>query len=526
MIECPGCGADLRFDIENQCMVCSHCKNTYDPKTLPWGKTASLEKNGEYETTVFSCPQCGGEIVSTGNEAADFCSFCGASVVLEGRASREKAPKYIIPFSVDRKRSINRLLDMTSRMYFVPKEYRSEAYLGKAVPFYIPYWIYDVSQEGEAKLSGTRTKDKYLETVHVTWTLETEYSTILFDASAAFDDDLSRLLAPYHERKMEDFHPAYLSGFYADVSDVEPEVYIEDAKAAANERTFQRISLSTSEGGELKCIKPADMNSTFHTQLKEIKSAMLPVWFLTWRKKDRVAYSVVNGETGEAVGDIPIDIGKFLFFCGGTAAGLFVIFYFLFPYLVPDLALSLAVFIALAAMEISQKALSVLYRREFHVEDKGFLTGISSDKRPKSLKPSQKIRMPAFVFTLLINLFALALRFLLTNWVMFFSFIGYAYRYVFIGIFIVYLGIQLTRWIPLLLVMKDALMISLGILLIISVIGSCLVIFINPISDPVYYGMMLVLTASITALLTAMVGKFNKLATRPLPEFFSRGKER
>ena len=88
-----------------------------------------------------------------------------------------------------------------------------------------------------------------------------------------------------------------------------------------------------------------------------------------------------------------------------------------------NMALSLAVFIALAAMEISQKALSVLYRREFHVEDKGFLTGISSDKRPKSLKPSQKIRMPAFVFTLLINLFALALRFLLTNWVMFFSFI-------------------------------------------------------------------------------------------------------
>ena len=526
MIECPGCGADLRFDIDNQCMVCSHCKNTYDPKTLPWGKTASLEESGEYETTVFSCPQCGGEIVSTGHEAADFCSFCGASVVLEGRASKEKAPKYIIPFSVSRQRSIYRLMDMTHQMYFVPKEYKSEEYLGKAVPFFIPYWIYDITQEGEAQLSGTRVKDKYLETVNVDWPLETEYTTIFFDASSAFDDELSALLAPYHERKMEKFHPAYLSGFFADASDVEAEVYVEDAKAAANERTFQRIAESTSEGGQLKCVKPSNMNTVFHTELKEIKSALLPVWFLTWRKKDRVAYSVVNGETGEAVGDIPIDIGKFLLFSGGTAAGLFAIFYFLFPYLMSDLALSLAVVLALVSLEISQKALRVLYRREFHAEDKGYLANVSAEKRPGILEPARKIHFPAFVVMLLVNAIVLAFRILLENWQAFLHIIRISYRYIFIGIFAFYAVVQIMRWIPLLKKMKDSLLLGLSLLLLISTAAACVIIIINPVSDYIYYGSMLVLVSSVTALLIAMIGKFNQLATRPLPDFFSRGKER
>lgn len=42
------------------------------------------------------------------------------------------------------------------------------------------------------------------------------------------------------------------------------------------------------------------------------ESAMFPVWFLSYRKGDRVAYAVVNGQTGKAAADLPVDRRKYI----------------------------------------------------------------------------------------------------------------------------------------------------------------------------------------------------------------------
>ena len=97
MYQCPNCGGRLIFDISSQSMLCEHCNTHYNPYKL--GEGNSAEENKEYDVTVFKCPQCGGEIMSTDNTIADFCSFCGASTVLESRISKELRPGYIIPFS-------------------------------------------------------------------------------------------------------------------------------------------------------------------------------------------------------------------------------------------------------------------------------------------------------------------------------------------------------------------------------------------------------------------------------------------
>ena len=39
---------------------------------------------------------------------------------------------------------------------------------------------------------------------------------------------------------------------------------------------------------------------------------MFPVWFMSYRNGDRVAYATVNGQTGKAVADLPVDIRKFI----------------------------------------------------------------------------------------------------------------------------------------------------------------------------------------------------------------------
>lgn len=68
MYQCPNCGGRLFFDIQSQQLKCDHCSTQYDPYAI--SKENDAEESREYDVTVFKCPQCGGEILSTDNTAA------------------------------------------------------------------------------------------------------------------------------------------------------------------------------------------------------------------------------------------------------------------------------------------------------------------------------------------------------------------------------------------------------------------------------------------------------------------------
>jgi predicted RNA-binding Zn-ribbon protein involved in translation (DUF1610 family) len=76
MYECPNCAGNLKFNIARQQLHCEYCDTQVDPYSFHKEKDAGEEPPGEYEATVFTCPQCGGEIVSEDTTAATFCSFC------------------------------------------------------------------------------------------------------------------------------------------------------------------------------------------------------------------------------------------------------------------------------------------------------------------------------------------------------------------------------------------------------------------------------------------------------------------
>ena len=77
MYNCPNCSGNLSFDIASQKLMCDYCKTQLDP--YEYEKTRDAEENDMFGVTVFTCPQCGGEIMTTNVTAAGFCTYCGAS---------------------------------------------------------------------------------------------------------------------------------------------------------------------------------------------------------------------------------------------------------------------------------------------------------------------------------------------------------------------------------------------------------------------------------------------------------------
>lgn len=381
MYECPNCGGNLKFDIAGQQLCCAYCGTQADPYSVCKERDAEESvvpggDKGEYEVTVFTCPQCGGEILSEDTTAATFCSFCGASTILDSRISRTRRPGYILPFARTKEDCRAAYGKMMRRAFFAPKELKDENLLEKFRGIYMPYWVYSFEKEGGISFPGkkTRRRGDYLITDHyrLECQVEVKYSGMAYDASSAFSDSLSSAIAPFDLRQGKEFAPSFLSGFYADTSDVEKHVYLQEAEDIVVRHTANRLAKDSvcrkyhaGAMGDGQRIRNA-----LCPDEKKSELAMLPVWFLSYRNGDRVGYAVVNGQTGKAAADLPVDMKKYLTGSGILAVPLFLLLN-LFLTITPGKILLIAALLALLCILISNRQMNHILARESGEDDKG-----------------------------------------------------------------------------------------------------------------------------------------------------------
>ena len=389
MYECPNCAGNLKFDIVRQQLYCEYCNTMVDPYSFYKEKdaeetvvsftdmeTASGKKMTEYEATVFTCPQCGGEIISEDTTAATFCSFCGSATILDSRISRQRRPGYIIPFQKTKEDCREAYAKMMRKAVFAPKELKDEALIEKFRGIYMPYWVYSFEKKENIVFPGkkSRRKGDYVITDHyqLSCEIDGEHKGLAYDASASFSDSLSGAIAPFDLKQRKPFVPSFLSGFYADTNDVDQYVYRWEAEDMAVNDSCRRLMRSSvcrkyqaGEGSNRNTLRNALRPSTAKAEL-----AMLPVWFLSYRNGDRVSYAVVNGQTGRAAADLPVDRKKYLFGSLLMAVPLFFLLN-LFLTITPTKILLMAALLSLLCIFISNVQINRILARESGEDDKG-----------------------------------------------------------------------------------------------------------------------------------------------------------
>lgn len=145
--KCPNCGAELTFDPEHQNFSCEYCDSTYteaemqqlyqnmeqqadqhadaSAETL---KSETDDKAFENETRLYTCQNCGAQIIAEAETSATFCYYCHAPVVLAGRLTGEYKPAYVLPFAVTRGSSCGKIPQLVQKALVSPQK----LHLGKA----------------------------------------------------------------------------------------------------------------------------------------------------------------------------------------------------------------------------------------------------------------------------------------------------------------------------------------------------------------------------------------------------------
>lgn len=381
MIACPGCGANLRFDIATQQMKCSYCGTQYDPQLF-----ANMEKDAQHEGAsagrkrfcprcgsrlgydaktdrmicvccggqyapgggaakpggvfdawVYSCPQCGAELLTTDKtDAAAFCPYCGGSSIMLDKIRQEQAPDYVIPFRITKEECKRAYRKAARRAIFTPAKYKRPELVDGFRGIYMPYWSYEVEQKGTAKIKATGSTKRdgdYLvtENYDIEGEVDVSYDGYAHDASKAFDDEISECLAPFETAGRMPFSPGYLSGFYVDVADERSSKYRRDAEAYFEDLTARKLLADKGilAAASARSVRPGGISEvSIPTRLKKVDKVFYPVWFMSYRDRDRITYATVNGQTGKVVADFPVSPLRFLIGALLIAAAVFALLSF------------------------------------------------------------------------------------------------------------------------------------------------------------------------------------------------------
>ncbi len=513
MRSCPNCAGGLKFDIASQGLKCPNCSSMFKIGEVPETKTA--QGTDSMGGMVFTCPQCGGEVFSTSETATSFCSFCGASVQLAGRLFEGTMPHSIIPFKITKEACIQKFKAKAKSFFFTPKEFLMDGGKVEFRGIYIPFWDYTVHQEAtihrvysdEHRSGDYRIIKKY----NFDWDLNTDIAPIQHDASTSLDDEIGLAISPFHMKESKDFDSAYMEGFYGDVADTNWKDYEEFALNEAVGITEQAIDTKVS--GVRSDYGPTG-NTEFNGRVSKCGLSMFPTWFMSYRMGNRIAYGVVNGQTGTVHADLPVSIGKFL----GTTAGLTILLFFVMglfftPTPQMDVAFASAMTI-ISSLLFSNMSKNVLSRDESMVLA---AKGKSSEENAGKKNGGSKKKRVSDQFSMgsVGGLMAILC--------------GSAFLFFMVGFLFAMevLGLVLS-----LKAMKDYMQRSgelseanggsifpSPILAFLSAVLTVAVVVLNPVSDLWYYSITTMALVAAAWSLLSMISLRNMLSTRRLPQF-------
>lgn len=334
--KCPSCGAPLTYTTETLDFGCAYCGQHFTRETLDApleGHTETIspeeaelyekqKKFGE-ENILYLCPGCGAAIITDSELSASAeCAYCHSAVVLSGRLAGEYRPDKIIPFTKTRDDAVAQFRSwISTKKFFMAKGFGSEEAISKLQGIYIPFWLADCSVEGKMYGVATNTvssvrRGDYIISTEAKYEIQREgsiiYQGVPADASSSADDALMDSIEPFDYTKLVDFDLSYLSGHSAQRYDVPKDMVFPRINARVLEATEAVFRDSIGKYGKVNI-----GTKNFAVNNINWQHVMLPLWFMSYKYKDKMYYYAMNGQTGKFGGTIPMNKGKLFLFTVG-----------------------------------------------------------------------------------------------------------------------------------------------------------------------------------------------------------------
>ncbi len=330
--KCPNCGGAVEFSSAEQKLKCPYCdsefeiaaieeyeseKDIVEADEMDWEtQPGSQWEEGETAGLVeYICQSCGGEIVGDETMAATSCPYCDNPVVVKGQFSGDLRPDYVIPFQLDKEAAMAAYQRHVTGKKLLPNLFRSQNRIEEIKGMYVPFWLFDAQADASFSYRATKVRSwssgEYIYTSTKHFSIKRDgniaFAKVPVDGSTKMPDDLMESVEPFDFSRAVDFNTAYFAGYLADKYDVSADESVARANQRIKESTEQKIRQTISGYSSVR-----EEKGRIHLKNGQAKYALYPVWILTTKWNNQNFTFAMNGQTGKMVGDLPMDIGKFL----------------------------------------------------------------------------------------------------------------------------------------------------------------------------------------------------------------------
>ncbi len=327
-VECPNCGASLSYKPGTTNLVCDHCGSSFEIKAEVSADVAQKENDlsialssswqaaqQQGQAYVVKCPACGAETALEKNMFSSECAFCGSPITVTPDTKAVANPQGVLPFKLEKQAATVEFSNWLRKLWFAPNDLKKIATSDRLNGIYLPFWTFDASTQ--SSYQGERGEHYYVterrvvngkeENVRVMKTrwypasgwVSRAFDDILITASRALPGKYLNQLEPWDLPNLVAYDNRYLSGFKAEISQVDIKGGFEEAKQVMAIAIHQDVNRDI--GGDEQRVHAVQ------TQYNETtyKYILLPVWLSIYRYGNKIYRFVVNARTGEVHGERP-----------------------------------------------------------------------------------------------------------------------------------------------------------------------------------------------------------------------------
>lgn len=327
---CKVCGAEIFWNPQSGSLQCEYCGTSfkatdYEDHTINHDEKIKDETlEAEYTTAgqnlaegmvVYACKNCGAEVVTSNTTMATTCAYCGNAISITSKSAGKFRPELVIPYAIDKENAKKLYKKYINKSLLTPKAFKETSKVEKIQGLFVPFWLHSMDSNAQANIecenisSHKRGDDKVTthKVYHVYVDASGEYKNVPTDGSKKLDNTLMDSLEPFNYNKLTGYNPAYMAGFFSEQPDDEKETTIPRAQQRAILSMQEQMKTSAGHYSKKRILNFGNKFSN-----EKCSYAMLPVWLLNVSYKDKDYLFAINGDTGKAVGKIPMSIPKLI----------------------------------------------------------------------------------------------------------------------------------------------------------------------------------------------------------------------
>ena len=182
--------------------------------------------------------------------------------------------------------------------------------------FIFPFWLYDCKVNGRMSAEGVRIRvwrsgdREYTETKRydVSRSGKMEIKHVAKNALKKADKDLVEGILPFDLEHAKTFSTGFLTGFGAEKRDMGQSDFKEMLQNEICEYAQADMKAQASAGYNRVRV----LDQSMEIEDEHWSYVLLPVWLMTYqdKKRDRVYFFALNGQSGKVCGELPVDYKK------------------------------------------------------------------------------------------------------------------------------------------------------------------------------------------------------------------------